>query len=142
MNTKTIRVLATSALLITSWPALAGQDWHDDDRWEHRYRHHRVVFVHQYPVREIVEQRCVERVASVRPHRTVMMTPPVVNPVEAPHPAIEATAKALRRRKPSNGGAVVAIGPGLCGISVGTVGRPFGFSQCPQGIGNRIATQA
>jgi hypothetical protein len=70
-------------------------------------------------VREIVEQRRVERVASVRPHRTVMMTPPAVNPVEAPHPAIEATAKALRRRKPSNGGAVVAIGPGLCGISVG-----------------------
>jgi hypothetical protein len=72
------------------------------------------------PVREIVEQRRVERRASVRPPRTVMMTPPAVNRVEAPHPAIEATAKALRRGKPSNGGAaIVAIGPGLCGISVG-----------------------
>lgn len=47
------------------------------------------------------------------------MTPPTVNPVEAPHAAIGATAKALRRGKPSGAGVVIAIGPGLCGISVG-----------------------
>ncbi len=69
------------------------------------------------PVREIVEQRRAERKASLRPPRPATMTPPTVNPVEAPHPAIEATAKALRRGKPSS--VVVAIGPGLCGISVG-----------------------
>ena len=71
------------------------------------------------PVREIVEQRRAERKASLRPPRPATMTPPTVNPIEAPHPTIEATVKALRRGKPSNGGVVAAIGPGLCGISVG-----------------------
>jgi hypothetical protein len=71
------------------------------------------------PVREIVEQRRAERKASARPPRTSMMTPPALNPVEAPHPVIEATARALRRARPANGDAVVAIGPGLCGISIG-----------------------
>src|SRR5262249_17671124 len=42
-----------------------------------------------------------------------------MEPVEEPHPAIGATAKALRRAKPSNLGVVHATGPGLCGISVG-----------------------
>jgi len=71
------------------------------------------------PVREIVEQHRAERKALLRPPRPATMTPPTVDPVEAPHPAIEATAKALRRGKPSSGGVIAAIGPGLCGISVG-----------------------
>src|SRR5262249_51342656 len=71
------------------------------------------------PVRNIVEKRRAERKAALRPARPVRMAPPATEPVEEPHPAIRATAKALRRANPSNLGVVHAAGPGLCGISVG-----------------------
>lgn len=72
------------------------------------------------PVREIIEQRRAERKASnpQRP-RSGMVSPPS-EPVSDPHPAIRATAKALRGAKPSAQGTVQAICPDLCGISVGT----------------------
>jgi hypothetical protein len=72
------------------------------------------------PVREIVEQRRAERKMLTQPARPVIMTPPTTDPREESHPAIQATAKALRRAKPSKLDVVEAIGPGLCGISIGT----------------------
>lgn len=68
------------------------------------------------PVREIVEQRRAERKALARPAPSVMMAPPV----EEPHPAIQATAKTLRRAKFQNAEIAKAIGPALCGILIGT----------------------
>jgi hypothetical protein len=71
------------------------------------------------PVREIIELRRAERKASQPARLRTMITPPKVECVTEPHPAIRATALALRRAQPSKPGIVEAIGPGLCGISVG-----------------------
>src|SRR5262249_6912556 len=71
------------------------------------------------PVREIVERRRAERKAAPRPARPGMMAPPATEPVEEPHPAIRASANALRRATRSNLGVLYASGPGLCGIAIG-----------------------
>ena len=71
------------------------------------------------PVRDIIEQRRAERKAA-RPDRPrSAMVPPAIEAITDPHPAIAATAKALRRAKPTGRGVVEAIGPGLCGLSIG-----------------------
>jgi len=46
MITKTIRVLAASALLVTPWPALVGKDWNDHDHRDRHYSHRSVVVHH------------------------------------------------------------------------------------------------
>lgn len=71
------------------------------------------------PVREIIAHRRVERKAarSARPRGAA--TPAETESIADPHPAIQATAMALRKAKPSERGVVEAIGPGLCGISIG-----------------------
>lgn len=71
------------------------------------------------PVRAVVEARRAERKISSEP-KPEAMSPPAVEPVKDPHPAIRATALALRKGKPSTLGVVEAVGPGLCGISIGT----------------------
>ena len=77
MFTKTIQVLAASALLATSLPALAGKDWNDDDDGERRYRHKREVVEHHYPVREIVVERPVYVERTVVVERPVYVDRPV-----------------------------------------------------------------
>lgn len=70
------------------------------------------------PVREILDQRRAER-KQLRAARTKeVMQPAPFTPVAEPHPAIRATAKSLRSAKPK-AEIAVAIGPGLCGVSVG-----------------------
>ncbi len=71
------------------------------------------------PVRIVVERRRAERKALARPSWKATMAAPVNSPIEDPHPSIRATATALRRAKPSQTGVIEAIGPGLCGISIG-----------------------
>ena len=71
------------------------------------------------PVREIIEQRHAERKAAKRERPRPAMAPPAIEPVADPHPAVAATATALRRAKPNKQGVVEAIGPGLCGLSIG-----------------------
>lgn len=69
------------------------------------------------PVRAVVEQRRAERKISERKPRKQTAAPMPVEPVEKPHPAIVATAKALRR---STRGTSVAEAKGedMCGIAV------------------------
>jgi hypothetical protein len=71
------------------------------------------------PVREIIERRRAERNAAKRKRTRSVMAPPPVERVTDPHPAVRATATALRRAIPSVRGVIEAIGPGLGGISIG-----------------------
>ncbi len=71
------------------------------------------------PVREIIEQRRAERKAARSTRPAPAMAPPHTELVANPHPAIRATAAALRSARPSKRGVVEAIGPGLCGMSIG-----------------------
>lgn len=71
------------------------------------------------PVREIIEARRAERKAQQPKRSSITMAPPTIEPVADPHPAIRATAVALRKAQPSANGVVTAIRPGLCGISIG-----------------------
>ena len=71
------------------------------------------------PVREVIELRRAERKAARPPRTKTKMLPPAAETVTEPHPAVRATALALRNASPFKLGTVEAIGPGLCGISVG-----------------------
>ncbi len=70
------------------------------------------------PVRKILDQRRAERKQLRAARPKAVMQPAPFTPVAEPHPAIRATAKSLRSAKPK-ADIVAAIGPGLCGISVG-----------------------
>ena len=71
------------------------------------------------PAQEIIKQRRVEREAAKQAEPARAEIPPGTEYIAEPHPAIRATAIALRKAKPSERGVVEAIGPGLCGISIG-----------------------
>jgi hypothetical protein len=71
------------------------------------------------PVRRVVEQRRAERKSVAQSPRSATQAPPDPGPVQDPHPMVRATAATLRRGKPSDSSVVKAIGPGLCGITVG-----------------------
>jgi len=68
-------------------------------------------------VRHMVELRRAERKAQAQVIRPVTTAPPDTDRDKA-HPAVEATARAWRRAKPSRPGVAQAIGPELCGISI------------------------
>jgi hypothetical protein len=87
MVAKTIRVLAASALVVTSLPALAGKYWDDHDDRGHPYRHEHVVVVHEYPARAIVVERPVYVERTVVVERRVYVERPIV--LESPVPAYE-----------------------------------------------------
>lgn len=70
------------------------------------------------PLRQIVEQRRLERKATAKPAPQIVIPPPDFAPVIQVHPAIRATAAALRKSSASSTHRGVASGPGLCGISV------------------------
>jgi len=71
------------------------------------------------PVREVIEKRRAERKASRPVQLKAILTPSTIEPVTEPHPAIRATALVLRRAQALKSGVAEAIGPGLCGISIG-----------------------
>jgi hypothetical protein len=70
------------------------------------------------PVREVLDQRRAERKQLRAARPKAVMQPAPFTPVAEPHPAIGATAKSLRSAKPK-AEIVAAIGPGLCGLSIG-----------------------
>jgi hypothetical protein len=69
------------------------------------------------PVREIVERRRAERKRAPSPQQARLIKPIDGLAVAEPHPAIRATAKALRGANLSPAGVIEAVGPGLCGVS-------------------------
>lgn len=71
------------------------------------------------PIREIIKVRRAERKAQQPQRSSPDMVSPAIEPIANPHPSIRATATELRKAQPSAGGVVTAIGPGLCGISIG-----------------------
>lgn len=69
------------------------------------------------PVKAVLEQRREERKHAEPKPRKPIQQPGLIEPVERPHPAVLATAKALRR-VPQKLGMAEANGAGMCGITV------------------------
>lgn len=69
------------------------------------------------PVRAIVELRRAERKKILASREMKLSKVAELSTVPEPHPAIRATAKALRIARPIRTDVVEAVGPGLCGIS-------------------------